>query len=256
MPGQPLEKVRPGQPLTVPAASWNAFVDATRWVRAQQSSIMSEARNKGRQTGLITVRNSSTGDVPWYGVVGIGAPIIAADDSLIEFRNRIACEGNTPDVWTHSAAFGAFGILIEPAAKGAFARAVVSGGVQCKVDRIHETHAYADIADGETEYLESSHFGPARIISHPGGTGPQWSVVDLGTAAGSRSLMGTLDEDLTAGSTADVRVRAGSSGSVTGELIECYDRFLASGDQLDEDDDVEITYYPELHKWYATAAKC
>ncbi|MHC4715903.1 MAG: hypothetical protein ACYS5V_02960 [Planctomycetota bacterium] len=256
MPGSALEKVRPGQPLKIPAGAYNAFVDSAQWVRGQQAAIISAARQKGRSPGLVTIRNSTTADLAWFDVVGIGDPIFTPSANLLEFRNRLAFEGNTPDVWTHAAAFGAFAVLLKPCRKGDFAPAVVSGVVQVQLDRGHSTHAFADIKDTETGYLESAHFGPGRILYHPGGSGPQWSVVDIGTAAGSRSLMGVLDEDLTDGSTADVNVLYGSAGAQSGETINATDRFLASGDQLDEFDKVSITYYPELRKWYATAAEC
>lgn len=176
-----LKKVQPGAPLRIPAAAYNAFIDAAVEMRNRRFD-RSSTQNSQSDTQTILVRNDSGEDRDRFEVLGIDAPIIDPDDNSQAFTDRIALCGVVPHEDGHQ---GRFVILAEPLATGKIGRAWVAGVCVTKVDVRDAAHGFADIADGEMGHLQSSTSGAATILWKPDGIGIQWAVIRFGAGGGS-----------------------------------------------------------------------
>ena len=129
MPGDAFQTVLPGEKLQIPAAAYNAFLDAARLARARQNEKDGEGDREFRQTGIIKVRNDSGDDRGRFEVPGIAGPLIEPAENLQEFQNRVALKGVLPQR-SHR---GRFVVLLEPLTNGSIGRAVISGVTVGKV---------------------------------------------------------------------------------------------------------------------------
>ena len=71
-----LKKVQTGQALVIPAAAYNAFVDAALDYRQRASRVGREARPAFRQASIVLVRNDSGSDRERFDVLGVGVPVV------------------------------------------------------------------------------------------------------------------------------------------------------------------------------------
>lgn len=181
MGGDPLKKVRPGDPLQVPAAGYNAMVDAARAEKMRRQGIERSARAGFRQTGIVLVKNNSGADRDRFNVLGIDGPIFTPAEGLDSFKNDQAFKGITPATADH---LGNFVILLEPIESGKIGPAVASGVCPVRVNVTDESHGYADVADGQAGYLASGASGAARILCVESGTGEKWAKVRIGAGGG------------------------------------------------------------------------
>jgi hypothetical protein len=60
--GDSLKKAQAGQKLEIPAETYNAFLDAVRFVRERRHDVGQESTEPLRQSGIIKVRNKSGAD--------------------------------------------------------------------------------------------------------------------------------------------------------------------------------------------------
>ena len=135
-----LQKVKPGDPLRIPARTFNAFVDAaidhqrrqrTSQTTAPPRSMSGDASpNAGN---VVIIRNDSGQDRQRFEILGIDAPVFLPSDHLEEFKRQIAFACVTPVLDAHAERFA---ILSEPVRAGAIGRAWVGGvcPVQVVVD--------------------------------------------------------------------------------------------------------------------------
>jgi len=167
-----LRKVQAGQKLVIPAAAYNAFIDAAVDYRRRTARIGQKAEPSQRQASIVLVRNDSGGDLNRLAVLGIDSPVIDPAANEDEFKNRVALVGVTPAENTHE---GRFVVLVEPIAAGKIGRAYAAGVCPVRIDVPDEGHKYpfAEIADGVTENLKAAHYGSAAILWREGGTGVQ-----------------------------------------------------------------------------------
>ncbi len=172
MPGDPFRRVRPGQKLEVPAAAYNAFLDAARRERGRMLDTGRDRDADGRTYGVIKVRNASGGDVPRFGVLALSSPVISpAYPNLSEFQAQVAIDGETPDGPARP-----FAVLLEPLADGAIGRAVVAGIVPVRLGSGPANLPYAVPEAGNVGTLRPAAAGPARIVWTDG----EWALVHLG----------------------------------------------------------------------------
>ncbi len=155
-----LNKVKSGDPLVIPAATFNTFIDAARDFQQRQRATSREAQRESRQTGIVLVRNESGADRARFDVLGIAGPIIKPVDNAGEFTNRFSLRGALPSV-THA---GRFAVLLEPAKDQAIVRAVVDGVTVVRVRMNDEAHGSADIEIGQAGQLTSGDAGAARLL--------------------------------------------------------------------------------------------
>jgi hypothetical protein len=169
----------PRDPLVIPAAAYNAFIDAALDFRQRTAHLGQGAQPSFSQASIVLVRNDSGSNQNRMAVLGVDAPIIDPSANEEEFRNRVALACVAPEEGTHE---GRFVVLAEPIAHGKIGRAYAAGVCPVKVDVPDEEHEwrYAEIADGITANLKVSMQGSAGILWRAGGTGVQWAVIRLG----------------------------------------------------------------------------
>lgn len=178
--GDAMKKVKPGDSLAIPAATFNTFVDAARDFLSRQHQ-QNQSGTPGRQyrPGVILVRNDSGADRERFDVLGIDGPVFDPASDEDAFKNYPAITGVTPAEDDHQ---GKFVILLEPIVAGKLARAVAAGVVPARVDVPDEDYPYrlAEITDGSAANLTAVKIGSAAILWREGGTGVQWALVRLG----------------------------------------------------------------------------
>jgi len=174
-------RVNRGDPLRIRAEDWNKTLDLIRRASGGDPPTDGQAppRAASSQTAVL-IRNDTGADVARFGVLGIDAPLIAADAELAEFQTAVRLAGVTPSETAHQ---GAFAIALEPIANAEIGRAVVSGVVQCQVSMTAEGDPFAEVKDADATQLVSGPTGSARILWAEAGTGTKWAIVALGSAA-------------------------------------------------------------------------
>jgi len=175
-----LRKVKSGDPLVIPAATFNTFVDAARNYLQRRQSQGGRATPSARDSGIVLAKNATGYDQDRFDVLGVDSPVITPTDNADEFKNRVTIDGVTPTEASH---WGAFAILLEPVASGEIGRACVSGICPVKVYVTDTTHAFADVSDGQAGYLAGAETGAAQILWRETGTGEVWAIVRLGVPA-------------------------------------------------------------------------
>jgi hypothetical protein len=155
-----LKKVQPGDPLAIPAMTFNTFIDAARDFQRRQRSVSRAHQRESRQAGVVLIRNESGGARNRFDVLGINGPIITPNGNAAEFESRVAIRGAVPST-TH---FGRFGVLLEPLASNAIGRACIDGICVARVRMVGEDHEYADISHGDPSRLESGSSGSAQLL--------------------------------------------------------------------------------------------
>lgn len=184
MPNEPLAPVTPGTAFQPSATAHNYMLAAARDFRAQQSPTL-EGLDQ-RQTGIVSIKNTTGGAIARHGVLGISGVIIDPATDLEGFRERPRLTGTTPATADH---LGRFAVALEGIGAGEIGRAAVAGLVICQINAAsgEETITHADIDDGDSTRLTVNAAGSARIIHRESGTGAQWGLVSLGNPAGGSS---------------------------------------------------------------------
>lgn len=183
MAGDPLKKVRVGEPLKIPAGAWNAFVDAARLVAANRHSSQSGPAALDRDQITCLVQNNTGADVGQLAILALGSPLILPGDNEESFRRLITFGGSTPSGSTDP---GKWCITLEPIADGEIGRAVLAGVMPVQIDVSGDVEEFAETQSGSTEALEPSATGTARILWIESSGSTRWAVVRLGDgAAGS-----------------------------------------------------------------------
>jgi hypothetical protein len=181
--GDCLKKVKPGDPLAIPAATFNTFVDAAQDFLRRQRDVGRTPVADRPPFETVLLKNASGADRGRFDVLGIDAPVFTPTDSLETFTNGIALVGVTP---TDSHA-GNFAVLVEPIQAGQIGRACILGACPVKVNVVSASDAFADVEASVTTRLKSGSSGAARILWKESGTGEKWAVVRLGNPAGGAS---------------------------------------------------------------------
>lgn len=159
--GDPFKKVRRGEPLQVPAETFNSFIDATRDFKARQRSVAREFQPAFQQAGIVRIKNASGTDRNRFDVLGIDRPIFLPTENLLSFQNQVACVGIVPSEADH---YGRFAVLLEPLAVDRIGMACLSGVCPVRLNVLDEEHEFADIEDGCAENLQSGDAGSAFIL--------------------------------------------------------------------------------------------
>ena len=116
---QQLLRLKAGQRIEgIPAATWNAFVDATQYVRKLQHGQVVNPLSNVPQTGIVRFKNASGQVRNRFDVLGISDVFPSPTDNLNAFKSGPVLHGVTP-----TAAYrGRFAVLLEPAAPGDIVR--------------------------------------------------------------------------------------------------------------------------------------
>lgn len=162
MPGSQdvFRRVVTGDPLEIPAAAYNAFVDAAEAEIGRKAGFNYDPSDRsGGDSGVTPAKISVSGGVSPYHAVALRA--LEVDPSEVSnFRSRALWTGVTPDESDEVLA-----ITIDAGPNGTFRNVLIDGVAPVKVKVIDETHTHArgDVATG-TAMLTSDDFGPAEIL--------------------------------------------------------------------------------------------
>lgn len=175
----PWRRARPGDPLEIPAAAYNAMLEAAAAERARRQTLGREPSVLTPEGAVVLVKNTSGGNLDRFSVLGIGNALITPTDNADGFKERVALVGVTPAA-THA---GKFVILLEPLANNAVGRAMAAGVTVAKLNVVDADDAAADAEAGVTATLKThATTGAATILWKESGTGTKWAVVRFGGA--------------------------------------------------------------------------
>jgi len=165
-------KVRPGQPLAIPAEAYNAMLDAAI---AYKNSRHTWASGDTLPTTPPTIKilNATPNDVPRFGVIGLGQPIVLPSENLTQFHTP-AFRGILP------APGKPFAITAAPIPAGTIGPAIVTGITVCRLtpfDPDPNEALYAEPQSNNTTTLRTYPGGTLRILwREPGDTGDKWAI--------------------------------------------------------------------------------
>ncbi len=220
-----LRKVRTGDPLRIPAPTYNAFVDAAHLARRIDSDTGAGPALRGPNEHLILVRNESGTDLPRFGILGIDRPIIepGPEGNTDEFKRRAALIGAA--ITPTDEYVGRFVVAREPIAAGKIGWSVIRGVTPAMVNVIDDEHSHADTYPDE-QALRSGFTGAARILWKEPGSGELLALIEMGPAdrdrIGARLGSATLIEGRTFGwlyEWEEVRLDGDSFSSTFGQYI-------------------------------------
>jgi hypothetical protein len=174
-----LRKRQPGESLTIPAADWNAAMDAARDFRERQNRIAAHREPVDTDSGIVLVKNTSGSDVDRFGILGIDTILFTPAEHLQGFKNSPVLKGVTPA----AAHVGKFVITAEPIGNNRVGRAHIQGVCPVKIDVVSGTPTAADIKVGSRTVLSALGSGAAQVLYVESGTGEKWAVVRLGAPA-------------------------------------------------------------------------
>lgn len=224
-----MRKVKPGDPLQIPAQTWNTFIDVAEAFQRQQHAVRRTPQRDLLNTGILLVRNTSGAARPRFGVLGIAGPVINPDDNLPEFQGQVALRGVVPTA-EH---VGRFVVLLEPLADGAIGRACVDGLCAARVEVASASDRLADCAIGQAEKLVANPAGTARLlwVAPPTSGYPYtgWAVVQLG-CGGSGSTVQWAKITSIVGNTVKAKF-ADANGNVDPQAEEFVVRLYATDGQ-------------------------
>jgi len=195
--GDSLKRVLPGDPLRIPAATFNTLIDVARDHLANRQNATRQPGMALPQPGVIlTIRNDSGSDRDRFEVLGVDEPVFPPEDNTADMSRGPVMSCVTPADPDH---LGAFVVLLEPIAAGAVGRAMVQGAVPVQVDFTDtDPNTWADISDGVAANLKAMATGSARILwrtGDPGDTGVEWCICEL--TGGSDKCVAVTSEDST-----------------------------------------------------------
>ena len=173
-------KVKQGDRLKVPAATWNALMDLgggsrLDYVPGSPGISTTLAPRRDIQSRIdntyIKVRNDSGSDQERFAVMGIEDVLVEESENLQEFQNNFALSVVVPLVPRH---FGKWVILQEPLGSGNVGFALLSGTTVAKVSGFGK--GCAEIIHNDTSALRIMSSGSARVLYV--GNAP-WAVVRI-----------------------------------------------------------------------------
>lgn len=233
-----LRKVRAGEPLRIPARTYNAFIDAAQLTRRVNADVGGEQALPVAHEHLVLIRNDSGQDLPRFGVLGIDRPLIqpGAEGNDAEFRRRAALIGAA--ITSTTEYIGRFVIAREPIVAGQLGWAVIRGVTPTLLNVISEEHTHADTFPGQ-QHLRTGFTGAARILWKETGTGVKSAVIEIGPRDRDRfpARLGeaTLITDRTFGwlyEWDEVRLDGDPFSGTYGQYVTPLDR-LSSGGNVD-----------------------
>jgi hypothetical protein len=183
-------RVRPGDPMRIPSRAWNAALDAAEAHQAVPIDLRRGRADELVHERLILVRNDTEEDLPRFGILGIGEPIIVPGDPgerhSDDFARRPAISGQA--ITEEAQYIGRFVVARGPIAVGAMGWAVIRGVTPAMVDIIDVDHTHADTFE-LSQYLQSGFTGGARILwklpedeedEEDDGTGLRFCLLEVG----------------------------------------------------------------------------
>lgn len=226
-----MDRLRPGDRLaSIPAATWNNFVDAAEFVREQRTFGAAAGLAAGSSFGLVPIRNDSGSDRTQFQILRPSGFLFTPSQNPRGFKNAPALIGSAPTADETER----FVILQEPIRAGEVGRGLILGTTAVQIEVIDEDDDYASSISANCEILRSQPYGSTWIAYKESGTGTKWAYVVHGIQ-GSQFLLGKTAASHAKGTTGTINVYRGTTaGSETftgGDTLSIYNRFgdIASG---------------------------
>ena len=226
------QHVRSGEPLQIPAATYNAMVDAAQAHRNRRINLA--PHGAGFDSLFVYVVNTTGQSLQRFNVVGLDGPSDSPSNAqnTDAFCNRIVFKGVKPQK-KHK---GKFAVLQQDAANNMVVRACVYGATVTKVktdsDGGNTEPKYCDIKENETGYLSSGGSG-AEVLWCDNSSQERWAIVRIGSG---KSTLFPVKLEKTGGEQGDNENVASWTYKVTDALTD---------EKLEED--VDPTKSP--HQW-------
>src|SRR4051812_46946673 len=97
--GEQFQKAREGEPLKIPASTYNAFIDAAVAHRSSfgtSGSPSGAKQAKQKSADIVLVQNVSGTSLNQYAAVTFTDPVVLPDDNEDEFKKRVVLKVNVP----------------------------------------------------------------------------------------------------------------------------------------------------------------
>jgi hypothetical protein len=176
--GDVFRKVRSGSPLRIPAAAYNAFVDAAVDLRRRERTTNAGPAHEPAQRGIVLVRNDSDDDIEPYHALAITG-VLVQPDSEDQERTFYSRTPLTAEVATEESPSLSFVLALQPIKPGDLGRCVLTGVTPARVFITNETDTTCELAPEET-VLASTPMGGIPILWKEEGTGEKWAVIEMG----------------------------------------------------------------------------
>lgn len=173
-----LRKVHSGEPLVIPAATFNTFVDTAQDYLSRRSNVSQTPKPLGQQAGIILLKNASGSDLPRFSTLALYGPLIYPESNKDAFASRLGMCGLIADVATPP---GCLAVLQEPIPADGIGLAIAGGVTIATVNVTDAEHTHADITEMST-VLASCQSGAAQILWKPESTGEVLCIVRLGNS--------------------------------------------------------------------------
>lgn len=171
--GNPYKKVRPGQPLDIPAEAFNTLLDmAAEWKGRRQNTAVPAGR-PGGDSMSVRIRNESGLDLGRFAPIGIGGPIVGPADNLEGFLSSPIALKGIPAMPGRP-----FAITQEPLPTGKIGLCLIGGITVCRItvfDPDPEAQ-WAEPAQGNPPYLRTYRGGSLRILWKDPAANPTWAI--------------------------------------------------------------------------------
>ena len=169
----PYRKVKSGDPLVIPAAAYNAMLDAAI---ANMRSQGKPSQVRGEQGLHVLVRNETGYPLEQFEILGIDGPVFHPRNQPDAFQQTPVLRGVVPKE-KHK---GKFVVVQEPATPGSVVRACVSGLTVARVYTEESQPKACDIEEGYTYDFTGGSTGGASVLWIEEGTGEKWALIRIG----------------------------------------------------------------------------
>jgi hypothetical protein len=216
------KRVKSGEPLQIPASTYNAMVDAAEANRNRKLNLSQV--NRVFDSLFVHVVNNTGKALPRFSVVGLDGAFQTED--LDEFCNRIVFKGVIPKK-EHK---GKFAVIQQDAENGAVVRACVFGTTIAKVAASSDSETdedkirFCDVNENDTTSLKSGGSGAEVLYRNSDGENG-WSIIRIGSG---KSTLFPVKLEKTGGEQGDDKTAASWTYKVTDAL---------SDEKLEEDVD-------------------
>lgn len=185
-------RVEPGQSLksAFSARAWNRSQDAADIVLGVRTGFAAAgASDFEGAKNIVLVRNDSGQNVPWLGVLEFSGVVISPVSGTLggtdqasfrarQFARKPVLIGSLPNGQRP------FGVAMEPLTTGAIGPMAVSGVFACRVEVMHEAHAFAEAKPGNVYQLKSTDCGTVEILYKEPGVSPTGPTGPTGISDG------------------------------------------------------------------------
>lgn len=157
--GGVFRKVVSGQPLSIPAPAYNAFIDAAMAHRRSQA-VGTPPLGIGADRSAVLVRNDTGAARSRLDVLALGGALVTAENGESQFLRAAAFAGTAPT----AAAIGRGVVLLEPVGPGRIGRALADGVGHARVRMVSEQDRCADVDPASPSRLRSCEDGSAQLL--------------------------------------------------------------------------------------------